>query len=215
MKNECIDSLADRVMERLFGHVIEIEASGRHVHLSRDAVERLFGRGYQLTKKAELSQPGQFVCRERVSLRGAKGTLDGVAVLGPERAETQVELSATDALALGVKAPVRMSGQLEGTPGITLIGPRGELSLPRGVLIAKRHVHLTPEDARRFGVKNGEEVEVSVLGERALVFRSVAVRVSPDFASYMHIDYDEANACGFRRGMAGILRISGEGSSDD
>jgi propanediol utilization protein len=192
-------------MEMLNGPVIPIEASGRHIHLSREAVEKLFGAGYQLTKVSELSQPGQFVCAERLRAKGPKGELASVVVLGPERRDTQMEISATDALTLGVKSALRLSGDTRGTPGIKLLGPAGELELEHGVIVAERHVHMTPQDAARWGFVDGQTVSVRVFGERPVVFCGVALRVSPDFATYMHIDYDEANACGFKKGMPGFI----------
>lgn len=202
-----VDRIAARVLERLAQPVVALEASGRHVHLTREAVEVLFGKGYRLTRKSDLSQPGQFACEERVTLAGPKKAIPGVIVLGPERPETQAEISATDALALGLSAPVRMSGDIAGTPGARLIGPNGELELESGVIIAKRHIHMTPEDAVRFGFADGQSVSVRVAGDRAVTFHGVALRVSPQFATYMHIDYDEANACGFRQGMVGVIQI--------
>jgi|GEM_PF-458785 len=184
---------------------IQLEASGRHVHLSREAVDTLFGEGYQLTKVSELSQPGQYVCRERVSLIGPRGTLNNVVVLGPERPQVQVEISRTDAVTLGVPAPVRESGQIEGTPGITIAVGDRRLTIPQGVIVAQRHIHTTPQDAELFGVKDRDVVRVAVEGERGAVLDNVLVRVSPKFATYMHIDYDEANAIGFQKGMRGQI----------
>ena len=203
-RDELIDYLADKVIKRLQCS-IEVEASGRHVHLTRDNVETLFGKGHTLTWKSDLSQPGQFACQERVTVLGPKQAIANVIVLGPERKEAQVEISATDALTLGIKAPVRMSGAIAGTPGVKLIGSAGELELSRGVIVAKRHIHATPEDAARFSVADNEEVDVTVFGERPVTFHDVAVRVSPSFAAYMHIDYDEANACGYHKGLIGII----------
>jgi propanediol utilization protein len=203
--NEFADRVTQRVLKLLNAPVIPIEASGRHIHLSREAVEKLFGAGYQLTKVSELSQPGQFVCAERLRVKGPKGELASVVALGPERRETQMELSATDALTLGVKAALRLSGDTHDTPGVTLIGPAGELELERGVIVAERHIHMTPQDAARWGFANGQTVSVRVFGERPVIFCGIPLRVSPDFATYMHIDYDEANACGFKTGMPGYI----------
>ncbi len=206
MNQDLAEQLATQATERLFGPHVKIEASGRHVHLSQAAVEALFGPGHQLRAKTALSQPGQFSCQERVTLRGPKGCLEHVAVLGPVRAECQAEVSATDALALGIHPPVRMSGDLAGSPGITLIGPQGELQLTHGLIIARRHLHLSPEAARHLELADGDEAEVTVCGARALCFRAVAVRVSPAFVPRLHIDYDEANACRFRPGMVGFVK---------
>jgi propanediol utilization protein len=203
--NELADRVTTRLLKLLNGPVIPIEASGRHIHLSRKDVEKLFGAGYKLTKVSELSQPGQFVCAERLRAKSPKGAFASVVVLGPERKETQLEVSATDALTLGVKAPLRLSGDIAGSPGVKLIGPAGELDLERGVIVAERHIHMTTQDAARWGLADGQTVSVRVFGERPLIFCGVALRVSPDFATYMHIDYDEANACWFKKGMPGFI----------
>jgi propanediol utilization protein len=205
MNRELIETVADRVVRRLLSQCVEVEASGRHVHLSREAVEALFGKGHVLTKKTELSQPGQYACVERITVQGPKRALENVIVLGPERAQTQVEVSATDALTLGIKVPVRMSGDLAGTPGAKLIGPRGTFDIGEGVIVAKRHIHISPQDASRLGVADDEDVNVTVFGARAATFHGVTVRVSPHFATFMHIDYDEANACGHAKGMVGLV----------
>lgn len=179
---------------------IEVEASGRHVHLTGDAVEYLFGAGHQLTPAKPLSQPGQFACVERVDVVGPKTTLKNVAVLGPERKECQVEVSKTDAVALGLTPPVRQSGDLRGSCPVTLrVGDR-ELKLEKGVIVAQRHVHMTPADARRFGVSDGELVGLKCLTDRPAVLLDTVVRVSDKFATYVHLDYDEANACGWKKG---------------
>ena len=195
-----IQALTDAVVRRCF---VELEASGRHVHVTKEQALTLFG--HPLTSLRPLSQPGQYLAKERVAVKGPKGAFREVAVLGPERKEGQVELSATDARSLGIPAPVRLSGDIQGTPGAVLEGPGGRAALGQGVIIARRHVHLTPEDARRFGVEHGQTVAVRTLTARPLVFGDVAVRVSPDFASYVHLDYDEANACGFSKGDLGRL----------
>ena len=172
---------------------ILVETSARHIHLSAEALEVLFGKGATLTNKKELSQPGQFACEEKVQLIGPKGTLT-VTVLGPVRPDTQVELSLTDARTLGVSVPVRESGDIEGTPGLKLKGPAGEMDLDKGVIAAMRHIHLTPADAEAFGVKEKQIVKVKLDTPRALIFDNVVVRVSPKFAATMHIDTDESNA---------------------
>lgn len=179
---------------------IEIEASGRHVHLTQEAVERLFGPGHRLTPAKPLSQPGQFACAERVDVIGPKGTLSHVAVLGPERKECQVEVSATDAVALGLKPPVRQSGDLRDSCPVTLrVGDR-TLELSNGLIIAQRHIHLTPEDAKRFSVTDGQVVGIKCLTGRPAILEDTVVRVSDKFATYIHLDYDEANACGWHKG---------------
>lgn len=191
------EELLRSVIEAL---TIEIEASGRHVHLTREAVERLFGPGHRLTPTKPLSQPGQFACAERVDVIGPKGTLRNVAVLGPERKECQVEVSATDAVALGLKPPVRQSGDLRDSCPVTLRAGERTLELPRGLIIAQRHIHLTPEDAKRFQVTDGQIVGIKCLTGRPAILEDTVARVSDKFATYIHLDYDEANACGWRKG---------------
>lgn len=176
-----------------------VETSARHIHLSAEAVEVLYGKGAELTVKKMLSQPGQFACgNEKIKLVGPKGEL-AASVLGPTRPQTQVELSFSDARTLGFKSvPVRESGKVEGTPGIRLVGPAGELEIAEGVMIAKRHIHMTPADAEVAGVENGQIVKVKMDTERPLVFDDVVVRVHPTYALAMHIDTDECNAaCAF------------------
>lgn len=173
---------------------ILVETSARHIHLTEKAVEILFGAGHTLTKKKDLSQPGQFACEEKVEVVGPKGCLK-LSVLGPTRPENQVELSFTDARTLGVTAPVRESGDIAGTPGILLKGPAGELTIENGVIIAKRHIHLTPETAAEFGVADKQIVKVKISGTgRATIFDDVVIRVKSTFAPAMHIDTDECNA---------------------
>ncbi|WP_291570249.1 ethanolamine utilization phosphate acetyltransferase EutD [Clostridium sp. UBA4548] len=204
-----LNYIVDEVVKRLKCDVedegILVEASGRHVHLSKDAVEVLFGKGYKLTKKRELSQPGQYLCEEKVTLIGPKGTIHNVSVLGPEREETQVELSKTDAVAIGAKAPVKMSGDIEKSGSVVLSSGNTVLKLDKGVIAAKRHIHITPEDAKKYNVSNNEEVNIKVIGERGVIFTNVAVRVSDKFNTVVHLDYDEANACGFTKGMKAVI----------
>ena len=173
---------------------ILVETSARHVHLSQEDLETLFGKGATLTNKKDLSQPGQFACAERVNLVGPKKELANVSILGPVRPKTQVEVSYTDARTLGVAAPLRESGDVTGTPGLKLVGPAGEVELTEGVMVAKRHIHMTPEDAERLGVENGEIVSVKIESERTAILGDVVIRVSPKFALAMHIDTDESNA---------------------
>lgn len=194
--------LVEEIITRL---TIEIEASGRHIHLSRADVDALFGPGYQLTRVKDLSQPGQFVCKERVTLEGPRGTFPNVVILGPERGESQVEISLTDAVSLGVTPPVRISGSIEDTPGITVRSGDRALHLSRGLIVAKRHIHMTPEDAALFGVSDKQDVKLKCFTTRPLVFDDVEVRVSPKFTTVVHLDYDEANACGFRKGNRGLI----------
>ena len=193
-------NLAEQVIKRIF---VELEASGRHVHVTKEQALTLFG--HPLTAKRPLSQPGQYLANERVTVIGPKGSFSEVAVLGPERSAGQVELSMTDARTLGVSAPLRLSGDIKGSPGAKIVGPKGEVELSEGVIVAKRHIHITPEDAERLGVQNGQIVQLQTYTERPLVFGDVSVRVSPDFATYVHLDYDEANACGFQKGDLGRI----------
>ena len=199
-----IDKVIDRIQNELDGS-FEVDASGRHVHLSRKELDALFGTGYELTKAKDLSQPGQYASKERLTVVGPKGAFHNVVILGPVRKESQVEVSLTDCLQLGVKAPIRESGDIEGTPGIVLVNGDKSVSLDKGLIVAKRHVHMTPEDAEKMGVKNHDIVKVKVEGARPLIFDDVVIRVSPKFATYMHIDYDEANACGFSKGIRGRI----------
>lgn len=173
---------------------ILVETSARHVHLTAEHIETLFGKGHELTKKKDLSQPGQFACEERVTVVGPKKELPGVSILGPARPASQVELSLTDARSIGVAAPIRESGDVAGSAPCKLVGPCGEVELTEGVIAAKRHIHLTPEAAEEYGVADKQIVKVAVNGARPLIFDDVVVRVSPKFAPAMHIDTDEANA---------------------
>ena len=202
METRALETLAEEIVRRI---TIHMEASGRHIHLSRAAVEQLFGVGYQLNRVRDLSQPGQFVCAERVTLQGPKGELKNVVILGPERPECQAEVSLTDAVALGERPPVRLSGDLEGSPGFTLRYGSRVLHVDRGLIAAKRHIHMTPADAARFGVRHGQTVRLRTLTSRPLVFGDVEVRVSERYATAAHLDYDEANACGFQKGSRGLL----------
>lgn len=195
-----LDALVQSVVKRLF---VELEASGRHVHVTKEQALTLFG--HPLTPKRPLSQPGQYLAEERVTVIGPKGEFENVAVLGPERREAQVEISLTDGRTLGIDPPVRLSGDVAGSPGAVLVGPRGRVELTQGVVAAQRHIHLTPEDAARFGVRDKQVVKLQAFTDRPLTFSDVAVRVSPEFASFAHLDYDEANACGFRKGDLGRI----------
>ena len=177
------------------GLAIPIETSARHIHLCREDFNILFGEDRDLTFKAELSQPGQYVCKERVAVRGPKGSFEKVAVLGPFRNETQVEISMTDSRKLGIPGVIRQSGDTAGTPGCILEGPNGSIELEHGVIVAKRHIHMTPVQAIQLNVKDNDEVFVIMESfERSLIFADVVVRVNPNFALAMHVDTDEANA---------------------
>lgn len=200
MNQQELDTLTQAVLGRIF---VPLEASGRHVHITRAQALALFG--HELTARRELSQPGQFLANERLSVVGPKGEFHNVAVLGPERKEAQVEVSLTDARMLGLDAPVRLSGDVENTPGATLIGPKGTVKLERGVMAAQRHIHLNPEEGKRFGVKDKQIVTLRTFTSRPAVFGDVVVRIHEDFAAAVHLDYDEANACGFQTGDLGRI----------
>jgi acetate kinase len=184
---------------------IPIEVSAHHVHLSKDVMDVLFGPGSELSRRSDLSQPGQFACQETINLIGPKGRVERIRVLGPLREKSQVEISMTEEFKLGIKAPIRASGDLAGSPGTTLEGPRGTYRLPEGVICSFRHIHMSPEDALAFGLKDRDMVSVKVEGERTLVFGDVLVRVHPDFRLSMHIDTDEANAANIQTGKEGVL----------
>lgn len=189
------DRIVDAVLDALLrSGVVIVEVSARHVHLSQGDLEKLFGPGASLTPKRELSQPGQYLSEERVTIVGPKGRKERTAVLGPVRPNTQIELSKTDCAALGIDAPVRESGKTAGSGAVTLEGPRGSITLSEGAIIAHNHVHLTPADAAAMGVLDGQHVSVEVLTERPVIFSDVIIRVSDKFHSRMHIDVDEANA---------------------
>ena len=174
-----------------------VETSAHHVHVSREDLDVLFGAGYQLTNKKDLSQPGQFACFEKVTVVGPRGEMT-MSILGPERVHSQVEISFTDARKLGITAPVRESGDVAGAPGCKLVGPEGEVELDEGVMVAKRHIHFTPEEAAQFGVEDKQVVSVKVgtPGQRETIFGDVVVRVNEKFSAAMHVDTDESNAAG-------------------
>lgn len=203
-----LDELVTEVAKRVQASMtqsFEIEASGRHVHLSQEHIDILFGKDYKLNPTKFLSQPGQFAARERVTIVGKKGTLHNVIILGPARPNSQVEVSLTDALTLGEKVPVRLSGDIAGTPGIMIMNGSKSVILSEGLIVAKRHIHVNDKDAERLNVKDKEIVKVKTCSQRPLIFDDVVVRISPKFETFMHIDYDEANACGFTKGTQGII----------
>ena len=195
-----MEALVKAVTEAIF---IPLEASGRHVHVTEAQAMQLFG--HPLTPKRPLSQPGQYLAQERVRVVGPKGSFENVAVLGPARKAAQVEFSLTDGRNLGIVPPVRLSGDVSGTPGAMLEGPKGKVEIGQGVIVAQRHIHMRPADAARMGVRDGESVRLRTYTQRPAVLEAVTVRVSPDFATYAHLDYDEANACGFREGDLGRI----------
>lgn len=184
---------------------IIIEGSGRHIHVTKEVLEQLFGKGFELEVKKYLSQPGEFASNSRVDVVGPKGTLKKVSILGPCRAFTQVELSFTDARVVGISCPIRESGNVEGSAPCTLIGPAGSVDLKEGVIIAKRHIHFTLEDAEAMGIKDKQILKVQVGGERGLIFDEVVARVSEKYATFMHIDYDEMNAAALFGDMTGVI----------
>ena len=200
MEHDSIQTLTDALIGRLF---IEIEASGRHVHVTSAQARQLFG--HDLTPQRPLSQPGQYLARERVTILGPKGEFQNVAVLGPERKEAQVEVSLTDGRMLGVTPPIRPSGDVKATPGISLLGPLGRVDLNQGLMVAQRHIHLSPSDAENFSVTDGQVVRLQTFTERPCIFEDVVVRVHPQYRATVHLDYDEANACGFKNGDLGRI----------
>ena len=203
-------SYITRVLEAQKQQPFLVEVSAHHIHLTQEHVEALFGQGHQLTKHADLSQPGQYACKEQLAIVGPKGRIERVRVLGPARKYTQVEIAMTEQFKLGVHPPIRESGDIADTPGCTLEGTAGSVKLERGVICALRHVHMTPEDALRYGVRDKSFVRVRVAGDRELVFGDVLVRVDPSFALAMHIDTDEANAANVQDRGAGFHRRNPE-----
>ncbi|MDD2978874.1 MAG: phosphate propanoyltransferase [Hespellia sp.] len=191
-------------MENIFK--IPVGVSNRHVHVTKEDLETLFGEGYELTRKSELKQPGQFAANETVIIRGPKGEFDKVRILGPVRPQSQVEISKTDTFRLGIKAPIKTSGDLADTPGIELIGPKGNVTLPAGTIVALRHIHMTPEQAKVVGLKDMDVVEVETTGERRGVLGDVLVRVTNTSALEIHVDVDEANACALNNDDFVLLR---------
>ena len=202
MEETEISALTQAVLSRI---CIPLEASARHVHLTQTQIQTLFGHG--LTPDRPLSQPGQYLSKERVTLQGPKGKLYQVAVLGPARPEAQVEISLSDARHLGLPVPIRASGDIAGSPGILLMGERGTVALPQGVIAAQRHVHLTPQTAQRLGVTDKQTVRLQTCTDRPLTFDDVLVRVSPQFADSAHLDFDEANACAMGKADWGRILV--------
>ncbi len=179
---------------------VPVGISNRHIHLCKEDLETLFGKGYELTNIKDLVQKGEFAAEETVEVKGPKGSIEKVRILGPIRAASQVEISRTDGFKLGINAPVRQSGKIDDTPGCILVGPCGEVELKQGVIIADHHIHMSPEDAEVFDVKDGDRVSVHADGIRELTFHNVLVRVKPSFVLEFHIDTDEANACLVKNG---------------
>ena len=182
---------------------VPVGNSNRHIHLSQADLDQLFGAGYQLTPMKELSQPGQFACKETVTICGPKGAIEKVRVLGPVRKETQIEIVAGDCFKLGVKAPAKLSGDLAGTPGITVVGPKGSVQTAQGLIVAQRHIHMAPADAQAYGVQDGQIVKIRVGGLRGGIYDNVAIRVTTSSKLECHLDTEEANAMG----VAGTVEI--------
>lgn len=179
-------------------NLVPVSISARHIHLQQEHVDLLFGKGYKLTKYKDISQPGQYSCNEKVTLKGPRGMIENVRVLYPIREQTQVEVAASDARRLGIAPPVRKSGDLKGSAPITIIGPKSSVMLKEGCIIADRHIHMTPEDAKNFGVQNGQKVSVKVAGPKGGIMDQVTIRVKETYALDMHIDVDDANAFGIQ-----------------
>ncbi len=194
------DTIIKKQIEDSGIYYVPVAISNRHVHLSQEDLEKLFGKGYKLNPDRVLSQPGQYACRERISLIGPKGRIENVRVLGPTRRETQVEISVTDSYKLGIKPVVRMSGDIKGTPGIRLAGPKGEIDIPNGLIISARHLHMSEDEAKLFGLKNGDLVSIRKEGPRSTVFNNVVVRVGEGHSLEVHLDTDEGNAAGIVSG---------------
>ncbi len=197
-----LEKITEKVIKGIF---VELEASGRHVHVNKEQAQILFG--HDLTPSRPLSQPGQFLAQERLTVKGPKGEFQNVAVLGPARGKAQVEISLTDGKTLGIRPPVRLSGDVKGTPGAQLIGPKGSITIEEGVIAAKRHIHMTPIDAKHFGVEDKQVIKLQTFTERPVIFEDLVVRVSPEFTTFVHLDYDEANACGFQKGDLGRILL--------
>lgn len=201
VNEQLVKQITQMTIERLKereSNKIPVGVSNRHVHLSREDLDILFGNGYELTKKSTLKQPGQFAANETVTIRGPKGEFENVRILGPIRPKSQVEISITDSFRLGIKAPIKESGKLDSTPGIEIIGPKGSIKLPQGTIVALRHIHMLPEQAKRFGLKDKDIVSVEACGERRGILGNILVRVTDTSYLEMHIDVDEANACGLK-----------------
>ncbi|MEI6388056.1 MAG: phosphate propanoyltransferase [Spirochaetota bacterium] len=194
---------------------VVVNLSNRHIHVSREDLEALFGKGHQLTKTRDLKQPGQFACDETVTIKGPKGMFEAVRILGPERKETQCEILASDVFKLGVPGcPTRESGQLEGSMGMEIVGPAGSVKKDKGLIIAKRHIHFDPPAAALFGVVDKELVSIRVGGERSAIFENVVCRVHPTYALECHLDFDEGNAVGIGNGTMGeVLRQASKGQA--
>lgn len=191
-----IKAVVDAINRAPQEYAIPVGISNRHLHLSQDDLHSLFGPGYTLTKMKDLTQPGQYACKETVTLCGPRGAIEKVRILGPVRPDTQVEILSGDCFKLGVNAPQRISGDIDGTPGITLIGPHGSVQIPQGLIVAQRHIHMTLEDARRFGVSDGQVVSIEIPGRRGGIYNNTIVRANDNSFLDCHLDIEEANAMG-------------------
>jgi putative phosphotransacetylase len=201
--NEITTSLALR--QKREKKPVIANVSNRHMHICREDLDKLFGAGYELKVKNKLMQPGEFASEDTLKITGPKGSIDKVRVLGPVRKDTQIEISITDSFALGIKAPVRQSGDVRGSPGIKITGPKGEIEIKEGVIAAKRHVHMTPADAAYYEIKDGDALRVKTSGERAVIFENMVARVSDKMSLECHIDTDEANAASLKNGDMVII----------
>lgn len=209
MNRDLIDEIVKKVREELDStdNKIRLEVSARHIHLTREHVDILFGKDYQLTNRVDLSQPGQFLCEERLKLVGPKGIIENVGIIGPERKRTQVEVSLADARVLGISPPIRDSGDTVGSEDIFLVSGKNLVRAEESTIVAKRHIHMRPEDARRFGVEDGDIVQVRVGGERSTIFDDVLIRVNKDYSLSMHIDIDESNAINYNPDMKAEILV--------
>lgn len=209
MTEEVVKLITKMVVDKMKDiemYKIPIGVSNRHVHVSQEDLDKLFGKGYLLTKKGDLKQPGQFAANETVTLRGPKGEFENVRILGPVRNESQVEISITDSFRLGIRSPIRESGKLDNTPGIEMVGAKGSVKISQGTIVALRHIHMPPEYAKKIGLKDKDIVEVETFGERQGILGNVLIRVSEKYSLEMHIDIDEANACSLKNNDYVILR---------
>jgi len=204
---EKIDRLVEKVKSEFSNKIsvgenraVILEVSARHLHISREHLDILFGKGHELTPIKDLSQPGQFASKETVKMIGTKGEYDNIRILGPVREETQVEISMTDSFALGLEPVLRMSGDIDNTPGCVVWGPIGHVELEKGVIIAKRHFHCTPKTAEELGLKSDDTIAVEISGERRGILKNIIVRVSDKYADAVHLDTDEANGLGIKTG---------------
>lgn len=200
---EIVQEVVQKVLQK--PTKVPIAVSNRHIHLSPEHLNRLFGRGYQLTKQKELSQPNQFAAKETVTLIGPKGKIQKVRILGPSRGNTQVEVSIFDGFTLGVKPPIRNSGDTKGSASVTIQGPWGQVNIAEGLICAARHIHMHPSEGDAFGVSDGDYVQVKVDGPRGIIFSNVLIRISPNYKLEMHIDIDEANAANLKSGQLGEI----------